>query len=148
MFYYCPKCADIVNIKGQICEKEDCRVCGGKIELVPSEYLSGNGIFFKSQEDRERFIQNIKSSDSYDAAIGNKKEEIKRQKEEEEQAHIEEMNRKMQEEQFEIRCPVCGKSNVKKISTVGKYAKVYAFGLLGADSLGKKWVCNICGAKF
>lgn len=37
-------------------------------------------------------------------------------------------------------CPVCGSKNVQKISTVGKYAKIGVFGILGADDLGKRAV--------
>ena len=45
-------------------------------------------------------------------------------------------------------CPVCGSKNVQKISIVGKYAKIGVFGILGADDLGKRWKCNVCGSKF
>ena len=54
----------------------------------------------------------------------------------------------MEQEQFHLTCPVCGSHSVQKISTVGKYAKIGAFGILGADDLGKRWKCKVCGAKF
>lgn len=147
MFYYCAKCANIENRKMPSASEESCSICGYAMERVPQTYLMSNGSFFKS-EVREQFVQTIRMSDSYDVTIGTNKEKIQQQKTEEEQKHIQAMNEKLKEEQFKIVCPVCGKSNVQKISAVGKYAKVYAFGLLGADNLGKKWKCNICGSKF
>lgn len=148
MFYYCARCASVENINVKAGSVKSCTVCGNVMEPVPTEYLMPNGTFFKSGEERERLILNIKATDTYDETIGNAKEEIKKQKEKEEQEHINIVNQKMRENQFKLTCPICGSSNIQKISTAGKYAKVYAFGLLGADSLGKRWKCNVCGSKF
>lgn len=148
MFYYCAKCGNIkkVTLKGN--EGVSCEVCGTPMQPVPAEYLMPNGSFFKSQDTRQNFISAIQSSDTYDPEIGGKKEEVKREIEEEKQQRIQEMNQKMEQEQFHLTCPVCGSHSVQKISTVGKYAKIGAFGILGADDLGKRWKCKVCGAKF
>lgn len=148
MFYYCAKCGNIkkVTLKGN--EGVSCEVCGTPMQPVPAEYLMPNGNFFKSQDVRQNFISAIQSSDTYDPEIGGKKEEVKRELEEEKQQRIQEMNQKMEQEQFHLTCPVCGSHSVQKISTVGKYAKIGAFGILGADDLGKRWKCKVCGAKF
>lgn len=148
MFYYCAKCGNIkkVTLKGN--EGVSCEVCGTPMQPVPAEYLMPNGNFFKSQDARQNFISAIQSSDRYDPEIGGKKEEVKREIEEEKQQRIQEMNQKMEQEQFHLTCPVCGSHSVQKISTVGKYAKIGAFGILGADDLGKRWKCKVCGAKF
>ena len=148
MFYYCAKCGNIkkVTLKGN--EGVSCEVCGTPMQPVPAEYLMPNGNFFKSQDARQNFISAIQSSDTYDPEIGGKREEVKREIEEEKQQRIQEMNQKMEQEQFHLTCPVCGSHSVQKISTVGKYAKIGAFGILGADDLGKRWKCKVCGAKF
>lgn len=148
MFYYCAKCGNIkkVTLKGN--EGVSCEVCGTPMQPVPAEYLMPNGNFFKSQDARQNFISAIQSSDTYDPEIGGKKEEVKREIEEEKQQRIQEMNQKMEQEKFHLTCPVCGSHSVQKISTVGKYAKIGAFGILGADDLGKRWKCKVCGAKF
>lgn len=147
MFYYCAKCANIKKVtKGN--DTVPCEVCGTSMQPVPAEYLMPNGNFFKSQDARQNFISAIQSLDTYDPEIGGKKEEVKRGIEEEKQQRIQEMNQKMEQEQFHLTCPVCGSHSVQKISTVGKYAKIGAFGILGADDLGKRWKCKVCGAKF
>ena len=127
MFYYCKKCANIENIKSKD-NQTMCKVCGSNMQPVPQEYLMTNGSFFKSQEA--------------------KKEEIRKENDAKEQGRIDETNEKMRQEQFHMSCPVCGSKNVQKISTVGKYAKIGVFGILGADDLGKRWKCNVCGSKF
>ena len=147
MFYYCAKCANIKKVT-KVNDTVPCEVCGTPMQPVPAEYLMPNGNFFKSQEARQNFISAIQSSDTYDPEIGGKKEEVKREIEEEKQQRIQEINQKMEQEQFHLTCPVCGSHSVQKISTVGKYAKIGAFGILGADDLGKRWKCKVCGAKF
>lgn len=145
MFYYCEKCGNIKKISN---DNAPCEICGTTMKPVPAEYLMPNGNFFKSQDARQNFISAIQLSDTYDPEIGGKKEEVKREIEKEKQQRIQEMNQKMEQEQFHLTCPVCGSHSVQKISTVGKYAKIGAFGILGADDLGKRWKCKVCGAKF
>lgn len=148
MFCYCAKCANIKNVTSKTVQNEVCEVCGTFLQPVPQEYLMPNGSFFKSQAVRQQFIENIQSAPEYDEEIGGKKEEIKKAVEEQEKIRIEEMNEKMRQEQFHMVCPVCKSQNVQRISTIGKYAKVGVFGILGADDLGKTWKCNVCGSKF
>lgn len=147
MFYYCAKCANIENMKSKD-NQVVCKVCESKMQPVPQEYLMTNGSFFKSQESRNELIQVIEAGENYDSEIGSKKEEIRKENELKEQERIDETNEKMKQEQFHMTCPVCGSKNVQKISTVGKYAKIGVFGILGADDLGKRWKCSVCGSKF
>ena len=46
------------------------------------------------------------------------------------------------------KCPTCGNTNLHKISSVGKAAKVGLLGIFWAGDLGKTWKCNNCGSKF
>lgn len=148
MFYYCAKCGNIKKAALKDNEGVSCEVCGTPMQPVPAEYLMPNGNFFKSQDARQHFISAIQSSDTYDPEVGGTKEKVKREIEEEKQQRIREMNQKMEQEQFHLTCPACGSHSVQKISTIGKYAKIGAFGILGADDLGKRWKCKVCGAKF
>lgn len=147
MFCYCPKCANIKNIKN-FQSGQKCEICGNEVLPVPQEYLMSGGSFFKSQDDRNRLIEKIRTGTDFDTDLFVNKESIRKEKDNIAKEAIEKKNSEMKENGFKLTCPICGSHDVSKISAVGKYAKVYAFGLLGADSLGKKWKCNICGAKF
>lgn len=151
MFFYCMKCANIRNVQAKSSvsvEIPDCEICGENMKPVPQEYLMANGSFFKSQSDRERLIAAIRSSDAYDADIASRAAEIRRCSEKKEQERITESNKKMEQDRFKLTCPSCGSHKIQKISVVGKYAKIGTLGILGADDLGKKWKCGVCGTKF
>ena len=45
-------------------------------------------------------------------------------------------------------CPICGSADLKKLSTVGKAAKIGIFGIFGMGDVGKTYKCNNCGSKF
>ena len=98
--------------------------------------------------DIREIITFIKANAMYDESVGEKKEELQQLRDKEEKERISATNEKMEREQFKLTCPACGSKSVQKISTVGKYAKVGMFGILGADDLGKTWKCKVCGCKF
>ena len=93
MFYYCKKCANIENIKSKD-NQTMCKVCGSNMQPVPQEYLMTNGSFFKSQEARKELIQVIEAGENYDAEVGSKKEEIRKENDAKEQGRIDETNEK------------------------------------------------------
>lgn len=45
-------------------------------------------------------------------------------------------------------CPICQSTDLSKISSVWKAARIGLFGIFGADDIGKTWECNNCGCKF
>lgn len=148
MFYYCEKCANIKNVSPKGNQDTRCDLCETLMKPVPDEYLMASGSFFKSQDAREELITFIKANAMYDESVGEKKEELQQLRDKEEKERISATNEKMEREQFKLTCPACGSKSVQKISTVGKYAKVGIFGILGADDLGKTWKCKVCGCKF
>ena len=44
-------------------------------------------------------------------------------------------------------CPICGSTNIEKISTIRKAASQIMFGIF-SSTIGKTFVCKNCGAKF
>lgn len=61
--------------------------------------------------------------------------------------------KKMQKESDKLnhtpKCPICGSSNIRKITITKRAVKTATFGVLGAvDDAGKTWQCNNCGSKF
>lgn len=64
------------------------------------------------------------------------------------QQQIQKVNQEAQDLLGKPTCPICGSTNLTKISTMGKAAKVGFFGILGVGDLGKTWKCKHCGSKF
>lgn len=50
--------------------------------------------------------------------------------------------------QTSIKCPYCGSSSIKKISTTSKIAYGATFGVLAASKLVNQWHCNNCKSDF
>lgn len=46
------------------------------------------------------------------------------------------------------KCPICGSTNLSKISALHKAGKIGLFGIFGMGDNGKTWKCNGCGSKF
>ncbi len=55
----------------------------------------------------------------------------------------------LEEQSYQPKCPICGSTNVNKISMTTRAVKTAAFGVYGAvDDAGKKYKCDNCGSKF
>lgn len=46
------------------------------------------------------------------------------------------------------KCPICGSTDLSKITTTQKAGKAVLFGLFAAGDMSKTWKCNKCGSKF
>lgn len=46
------------------------------------------------------------------------------------------------------KCPICGSTNLSKITATKKVMKIAAFGIFGMGDNGKTWKCNNCDSKF
>lgn len=46
------------------------------------------------------------------------------------------------------KCPICGSTNLSKITITHKAGKIALFGIFGMGDNGKTWKCNNCGSKF
>lgn len=60
---------------------------------------------------------------------------------------------RMQKEKDKVncipKCPICGSTNIQKISISTRVAKTATFGAVGAiDDAGKTYKCGNCGSKF
>ncbi len=45
-------------------------------------------------------------------------------------------------------CPICGSTDLSKITIAHKAGKIALFGIFGMGDNGKTWKCNNCGSKF
>lgn len=145
MFVFCPQCG-LIQKKNKV---SVCPACECGLQDVPKEYLTEQGNLFKSQDARRIFTENvIKASESYNAELADRREDILAEKEKLHKISVNEKVKKYNETKAVFKCPVCSSGNLSKISNAGKIAKVTVFGVLGAGDLGKKWRCNSCGYKF
>ncbi len=46
------------------------------------------------------------------------------------------------------KCPICGSTDLSKITIAHKAGKIALFGIFGIGDNGKTWKCNNCGSKF
>ena len=46
------------------------------------------------------------------------------------------------------KCPICGSTDLSKITLTHKAGKIALFGIFGMGDNGKTWKCNNCGSKF
>lgn len=145
MFVFCRKCGLIKMVKTHT---DSCPICDSPLFAVPDEYLTQSKIMFKTQNLRQKFENELKSSPDYDETIASQKDIIIAKKEEAHKKVIEEKVSEYKSAYPKKCCPVCNSTSLSKISNVGKVAKIGAFGILGAGDLGKTWKCNNCGTKF
>lgn len=45
------------------------------------------------------------------------------------------------------KCPICGSTNIEKLSFTKKVISIGGLGIL-SNKIGKTWKCNNCGSKF
>ena len=145
MFVYCKKCGLITK---QTNPEQLCPACDIPMNAVPGKYLTKSGIMFASQELRNDFEEIIKQGEEFDVQASIERDSIIAQKELERKAEIEEKVEEYNKNRVKFTCPICHSERITKISNVGKFVKVSAFGILGAGDVGKKYRCDSCGYKF
>lgn len=159
---FCEKCGnlyfdskDSTNHIGDICVK--ClqgKFIGTGVDyheaskIVEEEYETTNKTYPSMQEIdellRKKYFYGKLDQQSSQSAISARKQA-------ESPEVIEEANRRWIQQGKESagpKCPICGSTNLKKLSVFGKVAKVKMFGIFGAGDLGKTYKCESCGVKF
>lgn len=54
----------------------------------------------------------------------------------------------LNDKESEYKCPICNSTDLSRMSTATKVAKVGLFGIFGSGDIGKTFRCNNCGTKF
>ena len=145
MLTYCRKCALIINNKQ---EESKCKACDIPMEAVPKEYLTSSGLMFLSQDARKEFENMIKNNEEFDNDANLNRDAVIASKEAEHKAEVEKKVAEYNQTRFKRQCPVCHSEQISKISNVGKFVKVSAFGILGAGDIGKQYKFNSCGYRY
>lgn len=121
--------------------------------LITCGYIIGISYYIyytkKNSKLSDDFVPDNRTKEQImDAYVYNNKIKQQRQKQAEEYLFHAAANAQAQEWLNKPKCPICGSTNLSKLSNVGKAAKIGLFGILGAGDLGKTWKCNNCGSKF
>lgn len=115
----CPKCGEKISDSSR-----SCKYCG--FDGISSYLLN-----MEKQKDIVKRQQEIQMGIERDRQIN---EGIER--------------RNLQAQQCVPKCPICGSTNLSKLSAIGKATKIGLFGIFGAGDLGKTWKCNNCSSRF
>lgn len=164
---YCEKC-------GKVCYmflSKKCKNCGTRMNLLSEKLKYKYHIFVEdwsqiSNEEmnvrKEKFVMAelnnnpMFSIDEYKKQV-QKQFQINEELEEYHQKQIIEQQNKINKEVQKIldnhncvpKCPICGSSNIKKITMTTRAVKTAAFGVAGAvDDAGKTYKCENCDSKF
>lgn len=164
---YCEKCGRVYYIF--ISKK--CKFCKTKMKLLPEELKYKYHIFVEdwskiSDEEviqrKENFVfgelinNPIFSLGDYKMQVQKQRqlnkeldEWRKRQALERQRKNIARMQIEKDKQNCIPKCPICGSSNLNKITSSTRAVKTAFFGVVGAvDDAGKTYQCNNCGSKF
>ena len=134
---YCPKCGNVTFIETK---NEKCNCCNTNLLPTPytmNEYLFGNSI--DVDIDKKIFDEYIKGNSQFD-------EELYRSRINKEKL-LRQASLDKQREQNKPKCPTCGSTNVKHISTLNRAVSIGVFGLF-SSKIGKTYECLNCKMKW
>ena len=134
---YCPKCGNITFIETK---NEKCNCCNTNLLPTPytmNEYLFGNSIDVNI--DKKIFDEYIKGNSQFD-------EELYRSRINKEKL-LRQASLDKQREQNKPKCPTCGSTNVKHITTLNRAVSIGVLGLF-SSKIGKNYECLHCKSKW
>lgn len=164
---YCEKCGQVYHIAFS----KKCDFCKTKMKLLPEELKYKYHIFVEdwsqtSDEEelarKESFVMGelksnpLFSMEEYQKQVQRKLKLNQRLNDYEEQKMLEQQAKniaRMQKEKDKVngipKCPICGSTNIEKITMGTRAVKTAVFGVVGAvDDAGKTYKCGNCGSKF
>lgn len=152
MLIICPECEKEISDKSKVCIH-----CGYSLEKLHRYICCINGIEYdfddvllnladnsKSSASRIRFISDKCNIPIYESKrlyeIINTTKEVPSEFQCEVKSYLEPNKPK---------CPICGSTNINKITIGSRAMKTAIFGVVGAiDDAGKTYQCKNCGSKF
>ena len=134
---YCPKCGNVTFIETK---NEKCNCCNTSLLPTPytmNEYLFGNSIDVNI--DKKIFDEYIKDNSQFD-------EDLYRSRINKEKL-LQKVTLDKQREANKPKCPTCGSTNVRHISTLNRAVSIGVFGLF-SSKIGQNYECLNCKAKW
>lgn len=164
---YCEKCGQAYHIAFS----KNCDFCGTKMKLLPEELKYKYHIFVEdwsqtSDEEKLSRKENFAMGELKDTPIfsvedyqrqvqkqiklNQRLNDYEKRKLLEQQAkNLTQMQKEKDKQNFVPKCPICGSTNVNKITIGSRAVKTAIFGVIGAvDDAGKTYKCDNCGSKF
>lgn len=137
---YCPKCGEIALTSMRPNEK--CLYCG--TILQDTEYICYDVIDhgnLKPEIRKAIFEKYIKNSPSYS------EEAVKQREEKEYRNRLNLPSSYKAKEANKPKCPTCGSTNIKRITTANRAVSVLTLGIL-SGKIGKNYECLDCKVKW
>lgn len=138
--FVCPKCASISSGTSGIIKK--CNYCN--IELIETDMLFSEMFSSAKAEDIKLKEQSLKEKYAYSNPLYN--EELDKQIREQVRKEVDNIKPASQNSNVP-KCPTCGSTNIKRISTANRAVSIGLFGLL-SGKIGKNYECKNCKAKW
>lgn len=144
MLCYCKKCGRIVQEEYNNPEQK-CDYCNNNLEYIPQQFLIGKRGIAINDELKDQFINNyIKSSPEFDQYLFEHREEDMFNKRMSDRAKLAYGASILKEKSRTPKCPTCGSTNIKKISTMERAVSVGTLGLF-SKKINKSFKCGNCG---
>lgn len=137
---YCPKCGNIEMWQPELVPV--CEYC--KSELIATEYILKDVIEHgdvKPEIRKAIFEKYIKDNPMYS------EEAVKQREEKEYRNRLNMPSSYKSKESNKPKCPTCGSTNVKRITTANRAVSVLTLGIL-SGKIGKNYECLDCKAKW
>ena len=134
---YCPKCGSQGIYENG---NEICQYCGTK--ELPTKYDWDKWLFggeYPNNLDEIIFNEYIKDNPLFDESIYEQREGKEKL--------LQQASLDKQQEQNIPKCPTCGSTNVKHISTLNRAVSIGVFGLF-SSKIGKNYECLNCKMKW
>lgn len=150
IYKYCDKCGKVWH--GHLDNpNEICGICKNVLKIIPDNYyVDYKGTKFFSKDMEQQLVNDlVLTSPNFDQYFFDHKEEIKAEKDRDYYTKMAHGKAILEEKNRVPKCPICGSTNIKKISFTSRAVKTALFGAVGAiDDAGKTWKCNNCGSRF
>lgn len=137
---YCPKCGNIEMWQPELVPV--CEYC--KSELIATEYILKDVIEHgdvKPEIRKAIFEKYIKDNPVYS------EEAVKQREEKEYRNRLNMPSSYKAKESNKPKCPTCGSTNIKRITTANRAVSVLTLGIL-SGKIGKNYECLDCKAKW
>lgn len=141
MMAYCPKCGDIGS------ENDICDFCGTKEIVTPYSWdkwlYDGGYDFDPSKKILEEYV---KPNPLFDEELYNKRVGIEKSQQEATLNQMR-MEKQLAQKANVPKCPTCGSTNIRRISTLDRAVSVGILGIF-SGKIGKNYECLNCKAKW